>query len=205
VLTFTDTAGFITKVYGGPKRDLAASVLFAIPFVREGLSLLGCVDASKPTAEYNLRKGRSLLIFVGGEKEQLMTRRHEHKVVVKSRQGFVRLALEHGVDLVPMYVFGENDCYHLSTFLQGPREWLVKNFRIGLPIAWGPLYFLCPFWPLRQKLVVEIGKPIKVQKTENPTPEQVDELHSAFIKELQRLFDRTKAGNGYPDAKLEIF
>jgi 2-acylglycerol O-acyltransferase 2 len=66
------------------------------------LLFLGCVDAGAATALFNLRKGRSLLIYVGGEKEQLMTRPYEQKIYVKARKGFIKLALEFGTPLVPM-------------------------------------------------------------------------------------------------------
>jgi len=42
------------------------------------------------------------LIFVGGEKEQLMTKPGSHKIYLLSRKGFVKLALQYGCDLVPM-------------------------------------------------------------------------------------------------------
>ena len=77
------------------------------------------MDASAKTAHYNLKKGRSVLIFIGGEKEQLMTEVGKHKIFLKNRKGFVKLAIEYGIPLVPMYAFGENDCYTVSTFLQG--------------------------------------------------------------------------------------
>ncbi len=60
------------------------------------------MDASAATAKYNLGKGRSVLIYVGGEKEQLMSKPHEHKIYLKSRKGFIKLALLHGAHLVPM-------------------------------------------------------------------------------------------------------
>jgi hypothetical protein len=51
----------------------------------------------------------------------------------------------------------------------------------------------------------KIGKPIEVAKViGEPSAEQIDELHGLFIKEMQRLFERTKAKNGCPNAKLEI-
>jgi hypothetical protein len=70
--------------------------------VRQVLLFLGCVDASSATARYNLKKGRSLYIYIGGEKEQLMTSPGESKIYVKNRKGFVKLALAHGTHLVPM-------------------------------------------------------------------------------------------------------
>jgi hypothetical protein len=39
---------------------------------------------------------------VGGEKEQLMTVTGQHKIFLNSRKGFIKLALQYGVDLIPM-------------------------------------------------------------------------------------------------------
>eukprot|EP00428_Durinskia_dybowskii_P082304 CAMPEP_0170444136 /NCGR_PEP_ID=MMETSP0117_2-20130122/48364_1 /TAXON_ID=400756 /ORGANISM="Durinskia baltica, Strain CSIRO CS-38" /LENGTH=94 /DNA_ID=CAMNT_0010704919 /DNA_START=238 /DNA_END=522 /DNA_ORIENTATION=+ len=69
----TDCCEMLTKHHTGDRRDLAASVLFLIPVIKEILLFLGCVDASSYTCHYNLKRGRSILIFIGGEKEQLMT------------------------------------------------------------------------------------------------------------------------------------
>lgn len=63
---------------------------------------LGCVDASSSTAHFNMVKGNSLLIYVGGEKEQLMSESGKHSIYVLHRKGFVKLALQYGADLVPM-------------------------------------------------------------------------------------------------------
>ena len=42
------------------------NILFQIYF--QMIMFWGCVDASASTAKYNLKRGRSLLIFIGGEK-----------------------------------------------------------------------------------------------------------------------------------------
>ena len=60
------------------------------------------MDAGSSTAHFNLKRGRSILIFVGGEQEQLLTTPGEHIIFLSSRKGFVKLALEYGVNLVPM-------------------------------------------------------------------------------------------------------
>ena len=38
-----------------------------------------------------------------------------------------------------------------------------------------------------------VGAPIEVAKVENPTNEQVDEIHSIFCKQLKELFDEHKS------------
>lgn len=63
---------------------------------------LGCVDAGAKTAHYNLKKNHSIFIYIGGEKEQLMTAHGEQKIYVKNRKGFVKLALQYGAHLVPV-------------------------------------------------------------------------------------------------------
>lgn len=66
------------------------------------LLFLGCVDAGAKTASYNLKKNRSIFIYIGGEKEQLMTAYGEQKIYVNNRKGFVKLALQYGAHIVPM-------------------------------------------------------------------------------------------------------
>jgi hypothetical protein len=72
------------------------------------------VDASSETAKYNLAAGSSIFIYIGGEKEQLMSESGKDKVYVKNRKGFVKLALQYGADLVPMVrydIFVEPHCF----------------------------------------------------------------------------------------------
>lgn len=44
-----------------------------------------------------------------------------------------------------------------------------------------------------------MGRPIPVEKVENPTREQVDELHRKYCEELTKLFDEHKTKYGVPD------
>lgn len=102
LLTMTDCCGMLSKVHSGARRDLSASILFQIPVLKDILLMLGCVDASSFTAKYNLKRSRSLFIFVGGEKEQLTAAPGVHKIFLKERKGFIKLALQFGTPLVPM-------------------------------------------------------------------------------------------------------
>mmetsp|Transcript_5736 Transcript_5736/g.19231 ORF Transcript_5736/g.19231 Transcript_5736/m.19231 type:complete len:313 (-) Transcript_5736:362-1300(-) len=207
LFTMTDGAGWYSKVHNGERRDLAAAALFAVPIIRELVLWFGCVDAGAPTARYHLGMGRSILVFVGGEREQLMTQRGKHRTYLLRRKGIVKLALRYGTPIVPMYCFGENDLYHHSTFLLGLRQWLVKNLRIGFCIFWGPFgpVPLLSLWPFQVPLTVEVGRPIAVTQIDEPTQEKIDEVHAEVVARTKELFNATKARNGYPDAELEVF
>lgn len=110
-LLMTDAAGFLTKFPSlvAMRRDLVASVTLAVPGYRELLMWLGCVDAGKATARRILRKGYHMYVLPGGEAEQMLTQFNKQRVFVQKRKGFVKLAIEHGASLVPVYSFGETD------------------------------------------------------------------------------------------------
>jgi 1-acyl-sn-glycerol-3-phosphate acyltransferase len=54
-----------------------------------------------------------------------------------TRRSFIRLAIIHGVPVVPAFCFGSSDLYYTSRFLHGLRKWLVRNARIAIPLYSG--------------------------------------------------------------------
>ena len=50
-----------------------------------------------------------------------------------------------------------------------------------------------------------VGRPIEVEKTPNPTRQQVEDMHALYVKELVELFETHKSKYGVPPEKrLEI-
>ncbi|GMR59933.1 hypothetical protein PMAYCL1PPCAC_30128, partial [Pristionchus mayeri] len=135
-----------------------------------------------------------------------------HVLTLNKRKGFIKLALETGAQLVPCYGFGENDLYIQAANEQGS---LVRRFQTFVKKMWGvsPVIFhgrgvfnynvgLLPF---RKQLNTVLGAPIPVEKTENPSQEQIDSLHEQYIQKLTELFDAHKTKYGVPeDKKLEM-
>ena len=196
-------AGALPNVYSSI-RVLAASVLFRIPVVRELALWTGCVDASRSVAEKLLSRGRSLLVLPGGQAEQMRTIHGREILYLKKRKGFVKLAMKHGVPVVPVYAFGASDYYRTSLFAHDFRLWILKALGIALPFAVG-LYgsLICP---LPVPTTVVMGDPIVFAvKTEGvPTPEEVDDAHEQFCLALSALFDKHKTQLGYGSRMLEI-
>ncbi|XP_007933803.1 2-acylglycerol O-acyltransferase 1 [Orycteropus afer afer] len=50
-----------------------------------------------------------------------------------------------------------------------------------------------------------VGRPIPVQQTLYPTPEQIEELHQTYMEELRKLFEEHKGKYGIPEHKTLRF
>jgi hypothetical protein len=55
--------------------------------------------------------GQGVVLVPGGAPESLESHPGSYIVQLKSRKGFVKVALQNGSHLVPIYCFGENDIY----------------------------------------------------------------------------------------------
>lgn len=54
------------------------------------------------------KTGVSVGLMVGGIAEMFMIRKDHERIKLKDRKGFVRIALEHGTPILPVYMFGAN-------------------------------------------------------------------------------------------------
>ena len=88
-------------------RTLAATFCFYIPGYRELCLYAGVVDAARYSARRVLNCGKSLMLVPGGATEALYCKPNEDIVYLKKRFGFIKLALETGCDLVPVFSFNE--------------------------------------------------------------------------------------------------
>ncbi|KAJ1463206.1 diacylglycerol acyltransferase [Pelagophyceae sp. CCMP2097] len=203
----TDVAGwFSDKVWPVDRRDLAASVVFKVPGYRELLMWTGNVDASAAVARKVLNSGRSLFVYPGGEAEQMRAAPGRHVAFWKTRKGFVKLAVEFGLPLIPAYSFGENDMYLPSGFLLKQRLWLCDKAHVAVPLVFGRSW-LAPLLPRKVSLVAVIGEPMAVPKVARDDANfdaTVDKVHAEFCGRLVLLFDRHKAQYATADAVLEI-
>ena len=59
--------------------------------------------------EHSKGTGRAIIIVVGGAHEALDARPGSYRLTLLDRKGFVRKAMQHGADLVPVFSFGENE------------------------------------------------------------------------------------------------
>ncbi|CAP39053.1 Protein CBG22471 [Caenorhabditis briggsae] len=202
-VNFASNGSGIMDMYPGITFNLCTLGLnFKIPIRREILLLFGCIDCSKESMEYILsskNQGRALVLVVGGAAESLDAHPGKHELTLMSRKGFVREALLTGAHLVPVYSFGENDVFEQAANPPGStlRKWqekLRKSMGTALPMVKGRgfLQYTFGFLPFRRPINTVIGAPITVEKTENPTKEQIEKLHEQYVEKLVELFEEHK-------------
>jgi hypothetical protein len=111
-----------------------------------------------------------------------------------------------------VFTFGENDLFKIihpenDSLMKRVQQLFKKWTNVGLPLAWGRGVFnyTFGFLPLRRPLATVVGKAIPVQKVEQPTQQQIDELHERYLGELVRLFAEHKVNYPNEHSKNLIF
>ena len=202
---------YLPTMYGfGATTDAA----LCIPLLRQVIMWGTAGSASRQVLYQGLEQGQNLFLLPGGVAEIFLSRPGTNCIKAK-RHGLMKLALQTGAALVPVYVFGGNDFYHQLA----PKymEKLSRFVKAGMTLFWGQYGLPMPY-PAKCSIV--LGDPIypwpetwgegqsgtkkTCRKIQNPTKEQIDELLERYTQCLHRLFEQYKVQAGYPDAQLEI-
>lgn len=100
--------GSIPEFQGKLATAVADAVLYT-PILKHVLGIFGLISASKKAMQQTLRqKGvqGSIVLYVGGMAELFLSCDQEERLYLHNRKGFIKLALTEGVDVVPVYLFG---------------------------------------------------------------------------------------------------
>lgn len=203
----TEALGFSQLFPGITNTLLTLDSNFRVPLYREYALKMGLASVSKVSIENILSRGgpngegmgRAVTIVVGGARESLDAQPQSLRLVLKRRKGFVKLAIRAGADLVPILAFGENELYDQVQPEQHPlihkMQLVVKKvlgFTVPLFHARGVFNYDVGMMPYRRPLNIVVGRPIKVNQSPKPADSYVDELHTIYVKELERIWEEWK-------------
>eukprot|EP00123_Amoebidium_parasiticum_P005843 comp16936_c0_seq1/m.15517 comp16936_c0_seq1/g.15517 ORF comp16936_c0_seq1/g.15517 comp16936_c0_seq1/m.15517 type:complete len:445 (-) comp16936_c0_seq1:24-1358(-) len=175
---------------------------FRWPFFREFLMALGIVPVSRRSIINILRlgPGNSAMIVIGGAAEALDARPKTADIVLERRKGFIKIALQNGASVVPVFCFGENDVYRMAvdntegTQVRKTQDEMLKKMGFSMPIFHGRGVFNYSFgiMPVRKPLIAIVGKPVDLPHLPNPGNEDVDKYHTMYKDALVDLYNRYK-------------
>ncbi|HEX2283643.1 MAG TPA: lysophospholipid acyltransferase family protein [Mycobacterium sp.] len=197
--TFVFTLAFCS--YFGVERpfyQLAHNLVVSAPPLAS-LRKFGTVAANHENARMALQSGGALLVYPGGDYEVFRPSWERHKVDFGGRKGYVRLARDAGVPIVPIASVGGQE----SVLFLSRGQWLAKLlmvdklFRLkSVPIALAPPWGLVigdlfGHIPLPAKIVVEALDPIEVDGDDQA-------VHDKVVASLQAGVDRLAAERRFP-------
>jgi 2-acylglycerol O-acyltransferase 2 len=177
-----------------------ASVVFRTPFLRY-MTLFGCVPVDGKSISKATAAGLCVGIVPDGIAGIFQCSNKDEVVAIKNKKGLARLALKTGTPIVPAYSFGNTEAFSAWYDPFGFMEAASRKTQASMFIFWGR--FGLPI-PRRTQITMGFGAPIEVEKTENPTEEQINKLHERFLLEIQQTFDRHKTGLGWGHKEMKF-
>jgi 1-acyl-sn-glycerol-3-phosphate acyltransferase len=163
------------------------------------------VAASHDNAREAFDKGAPVLVYPGGDYETFRPTWHSDRVEFAGRKGFIKLALERGVPIVPVVAIGGQETALFATRGERVAEvtgW-AKLTRIKvLPVALAPPFGVTlldlPFrLPIPAKITVEVQPPIDLIDRFGPDPDH-EQVYDEITGEMQDTLSDLQAERTLP-------
>jgi 1-acyl-sn-glycerol-3-phosphate acyltransferase len=195
------------STYFGVERrffQLAHNLVLASPY-GQILRKYGTVTASHENAKRALDSGAALLVYPGGDWEVHRPTWERNQVDFAGRKGFVRLALDADVPIVPVVsVGGQETALFLSRgawlarLLRADRALRLKVLPISLAPPWGlNVGDFLGHIPLPAKITTEVLPPIYAREQFGPDPDP-DEVYAHVTRVMQETLDALAAERRLP-------
>jgi 1-acyl-sn-glycerol-3-phosphate acyltransferase len=169
------------------------------------LRKFGTVAASPENSKRALESGAALLVYPGGDYEVHRPTWERNRVDFGNRKGFIRLALEQNVPIVPVVSIGGQETAlfltrgeRLARLLALDRMFRLKVLPISLALPWGlNIGDMFGHIPLPAKVTIETLPAIDLRAEFGADPD-VDEIYDHVRQLMQDTLDALAAERRLP-------
>lgn len=187
-----------------PMFQLAHHLVMQAPWLTL-LRRYGMVEATWENARAALDAGAAVLVYPGGDWEAHRPSWHGTRVEFAGREGFVRLALEADVPIVPVVSIGGQETAlfltrgeRVAELLRLDRRFRLKVVPVSLALPWGiDVGDVFGHIALPAKITVRVLEPIDLRERFGPDPD-VDEVSDAIVGLMQATLDDLAAARRWP-------
>jgi 1-acyl-sn-glycerol-3-phosphate acyltransferase len=206
-----DTLVFAQAFYDhfGPEREffqLAHDLVFKVPGMRATLTPYGTVPASPENMRRAVARGAALLVYPGGDHETYRASWRSAEIDFAHRTGFVRLALEYGVPIVPVVSIGGQETAlflgqgeHLARLLHLHRLLRIDVAPVQIAPPWGVTVLDLPGRiPLPAKISIEVLPAIDLREELGGARGDPDEGYDIVTGRMQDALSGLDRARGLP-------
>jgi len=152
-----------------PLHGTAHDALMAAPLIGGYFRKMGVLPAAPDSIAGALAAGRDVALWPGGEIDSLRPWTERDQATLAGRTGFIRMAIQAGVPIVPIATVGGPDSMpvllkgrRLARALQLDKVARLKMFPIALQAPWGLSPAMLPEIPLPTKIRTAFQDPIEL-------------------------------------------
>ena len=142
-----------------PLHGTAHDALMAAPLIGDYFRRMGVLPAAPDSIASALAEGHDVALWPGGEIDSLRPWTDRDEAVLAGRKGFIRMAINAGVPIVPIATVGGPDSMpvlfrgrRLAKALQLDKVARLKMFPFALSAPWGLAPAMLPELPLPTKI-----------------------------------------------------
>jgi 1-acyl-sn-glycerol-3-phosphate acyltransferase len=169
------------------------------------LRKFGTVAAGHENAERALKSGAAVLVYPGGDYETHRPSWESAQVDFGGRKGFIRLALNNDVPLVPIVAIGGQETAlflsrgeTLARILRLDKMFRLKVLPISIAIPWGlNVGDMLTHVPLPAKITIEVLPPINLREEFGRSPD-IDAVYDEVIARMQTSLTQLQAERRFP-------
>jgi 1-acyl-sn-glycerol-3-phosphate acyltransferase len=186
---------------------LAFDGIYGVPGWGELMRKIGQMPASMDNAQVALGDGCSVLLYPGGSYEVFRPWKDRNRIVFNGRKGFIRLALQAGVPVVPVVGHGG----HETTIVLARGERFAKLLSLDkVRMDGAPLLFQLPWGistpamlgvPLPARITVQVCEPLDWSRfgpEGTNDPDVLEQCYQEITSVMQTTLDTLATENPRP-------